>query len=348
MALIALLRGELLDTWQNQLPDDAPNHFVLNVLPADRNAFAQRIEALSDHAAPLYPVVPGRLVAINGEPVRQVVSKDSQGERAIRRDLSLTWAQDIPSDNRLTAGQWWDNEPSELPGVSVEAELAESLRVKLGDRLSFTVGGLTRDVSVTSLREVNWDSFQPNFYMIFEPETLQDVPTTYMTSFHLPDGKDRELVQLARDFPSATILQVEALLSQLRSILAQVSLAVEYVLMFVLAAGLTVLFAGLQATLDERIRQGALLRALGAERNLLLKARRAEFGVLGAASGLLAALGCELVSALLYHFVFDLRWQPHPWLLLLPLIGALLVGAAGVIGTRRALNASPLNVLREN
>lgn len=348
MALIALLRGELLDTWQEQLPADAPNHFVLNVLPEDNAAFSERILALSDHAAPLYPVVPGRLVAINGEPVRQVVSKESQGERAIRRDLSLTWAQELPADNRLTAGQWWSDEPGELPGVSVEAELAESLKVGLGDRLSFTVGGITRDVSVTSLREVNWDSFQPNFYMIFEPDTLQDVPATYMTSFHLPVGKDRELVQLARDFPSATILQVEALLGQLRSILAQVSLAVEYVLMFVLAAGLAVLFAGLQATLDERIRQGALLRALGAERKLLLQARRAEFGVLGAASGLLAALGCELVSALLYHFVFDLRWQPHPWLLVLPVIGALLVGGAGVIGTRRALNASPLSVLREN
>jgi len=195
---------------------------------------------------------------------------------------------------------------------------------------------------------VNWDSFQPNFYMIFEPGTLQDMPTTYMTSFHLPAGRDRELVQLARDFPSATLLQVEALLGQLRSILAQVSLAVEYVLLFVLAAGLAVLFAGLQATLDERIRQGALLRALGADRALLLKARRTEFGLLGATSGLLAALGCELVSALLYQFVFDLRWQPHPWLLLLPLVGALLVGSAGVLGTRRALNASPLNVLRES
>ena len=348
MALIALLRGELLDTWQEQLPENAPNHFVLNVLPADSAAFGERITVLSDHAAPLYPVVPGRLVAINGEPVRQIVSKESQGERAVRRDLSLTWAQELPADNRLTAGHWWSEKPGELPSVSVEAELAESLRVGLGDRLTFTVGGITRDVSVTSLREVNWDSFQPNFYMIFEPQTLQDVPATYMTSFHLPPGKDRELVQLARDFPSATILQVEALLGQLRSILAQVSLAVEYVLMFVLAAGLAVLFAGLQATLDERIRQGALLRALGAERKLLLKARRAEFGVLGAASGLLAALGCELVSALLYYFVFDLRWQPHPWLLVLPVIGALLVGGAGVIGTRRALNASPLNVLREN
>ncbi|NNT92795.1 ABC transporter permease [Stutzerimonas nitrititolerans] len=349
MALIALLRGELLDTWQEQLPADAPNHFVLNVLPADRDAFNERVQALSTSSVPLYPVVPGRLVAINGEPVRQLVSKESQGERAVRRDLSLTWAEELPADNHLTAGSWWQQgSAAELPGVSVEAELAESLQLQLGDRLSFTVGGLTRDVTVTSLREVNWDSFQPNFYMIFEPGTLQDMPTTYMTSFHLPPGRDRELVQLARDFPSATLLQVEALLGQLRSILAQVSLAVEYVLLFVLAAGLAVLFAGLQATLDERIRQGALLRALGADRALLLKARRTEFGLLGATSGLLAALGCELVSALLYQFVFNLRWQPHPWLLLLPLVGALLVGGAGVLGTRRALNASPLNVLRES
>ena len=349
MALIALLRGELLDTWQDQLPDNAPNHFVLNVLPAEKDAFAERIAALSSHAAPLYPVVPGRLISINGEPVRQLVSKESQGERAIRRDLSLTWAADLPKDNHLVAGQWWtEPEATDVPGVSVEAELAESLQLKLGDRLSFTIGGLTREASVTSLRAVNWDSFQPNFYMIFEPDTLEGMPATYMTSFHLPPGKERELVELARAFPSVTLLQVEALLAQLRSILAQVSLAVEYVLLFVLAAGLAVLFAGLQATLDERIRQGALLRALGAERRLLLRARRAEFGLLGAASGLLAALGCELVSALLYHYAFDLRWQPHPWLLVLPLIGALLVGGAGLIGTRRALNASPLTVLRES
>lgn len=348
MALIALLRGELLETWQEQLPADAPNHFALNVLPADKDAFAARIEALSNQAAPLYPVVPGRLVAINGEPVRALVSKDSQGERAVRRDLSLTWAQELPEGNRLLAGHWWQaGQDPGLPGVSVEAELAESLGVTLGDRLGFSVGGVTRETRVTSLREVDWDSFQPNFYMIFEPDTLQDMPATYMTSFHLPAGRDRELVQLARDFPSVTVLQVEALLAQLRSILAQVSLAVEYVLLFVLAAGLAVLFAGLQSTLDERIRQGALLRAIGAERAMLVRSRRAEFGLLGAVSGVLAALGCELVSALLYRFVFDIAWQPHPWLLLLPLIGAVLVGGAGLFGTRRALNASPLQVLRD-
>ena len=152
---------------------------------------------------------------------------------------------------------------------------------------------------------------------------------------------------LARAFPSITLLQVDALLAQLRNILEQVTLAVEYVLLFVLAAGLAVLAAGLQATLDERIRQGALLRAIGASRTLLVRARRSEFALLGATSGLLAALGCELTSALLYGFVFDLAWEPHPWLLALPLLGALLVGTAGVLGTRRALNASPLQVLRE-
>ena len=347
MALIALLRGELLDTWQDQLPEQAPNHFALNVLPADKDAFAARLAELSPHPAPLYPVVPGRLTLINGEPVRQIVSKESQGERAIRRDLSLTWAADLPEGNQLLAGDWWSASSDDLPGVSVESELAESLQLKLGDRLRFNVGGLDRDARVSNLREVDWNSFQPNFYMIFEPGTLQDLPVTYLTSFYLPPQQERRLVELSRAFPAVTLLQVEALLAQLRSILAQVTLAIEFVLLFVLAAGLAVLFAGLQATLDERIRQGALLRALGAERKLLVQARRAEFALLGAISGLLAAIGCELISFLLYRYAFDLAWHAHPWLLLLPAIGALLVGGAGVLGTRRALNVSPLTVLRE-
>ena len=348
MALIALLRGELLDTWQDQLPAESPNHFALNVLPEEREAFAARLAELSPHPAPLYPIVAGRLTLINGEPVQGIVSKDSQGERAIQRDLSLTWATNLPAGNVLVDGQWWNDLPqSDLPGVSVESELAESLGLKLGDELNFSVGGLERKARVSSLRQVEWDSFQPNFYMIFEPGTLQDLPATYLTSFYLPPHSEKQLVELSRQFPAVTLLQVEALLEQLRSIMAQVSLAVEYVLLFVLAAGLAVLFAGLQATLDERLRQGALLRALGAERRLLLRARRAEFGLLGAGSGLLAAVGCELASFLLYRYALELQWQPHPWLLLLPLIGALLVGGAGVWGTRRALNASPLTVLRE-
>jgi putative ABC transport system permease protein len=351
MALIALLRGELLDTWQNQLPKDAPNYFVLNILPAEKQAFADHLRDISARAAPLYPIVPGRLTAIDGKPVAEFVTADSRGENATQRDLSLTWSADLPSGNRITAGQWWNSaaptSDSDVPGVSVEAKLADSLKLKLGDTLTFNVAGMIRDVKVTSLRDVSWDNFQPNFFMIFQPGTLKDLPTTSLTSFYLAPGHDQQIVELARAFPASTLLQVEALLEQLRSILAQVTLAVEYVLLFVLAAGMTVLFSGLQATLDERIRQGALLRALGAERRLLVKARRIEFGLLGAASGLLAALGTELISWVLYRFAFHLQWSPHPWLLILPLIGALLIGGAGIFGTRRALNASPLTVLRE-
>lgn len=349
MGLIALLRGELLDTWQNQLPKDAPNYFVLNVLPDQKDAFSQQISKLSPHAAPLYPVVPGRLLNINDKPVSDFVTKDSRGENATRRDLNLTWSANMPEGNTLTAGNWWsaNGETSATPGVSVEAKLADSLQIKLGDRLNFMIGGMSRDAVVTSLRDVNWDTFQPNFFIIFQPGTLQDLPTTYMTSFYLPAGNDKQIVELSRTFPAISILGVEALLEQVRSILDQVTLAVQFVLLFVLAAGIAVLFSGLQATLDERIRQGALVRALGAERALLIKARRIEFGLLGAVSGLLAALGCELVTFALYRYAFNLDWAPHASLLLLPFIGALLVGGAGVFGTRRALNVSPLTVLRD-
>lgn len=349
MGLIALLRGELLDTWQNQLPKDAPNYFVLNVLPDQKDAFSQQISKLSPHAAPLYPVVPGRLLNINDKPVSDFVTKDSRGENATRRDLNLTWSANMPEGNTLTAGNWWpaNGETSATPGVSVEAKLADSLQIKLGDRLNFMVGGMSRDAVVTSLRDVNWDTFQPNFFIIFQPGTLQDLPTTYMTSFYLPAENDKQIVELSRTFPAISILGVEALLAQVRSILDQVTLAVQFVLLFVLAAGIAVLFSGLQATLDERIRQGALVRALGAERALLIKARRIEFGLLGAVSGLLAALGCELVTFALYRYAFNLDWAPHASLLLLPVVGALLVGGAGVFGTRRALNVSPLTVLRD-
>lgn len=306
---------------------------------------------LSTHSAPLYPMIPGRLMSINGEPVSKLVTKDSRGENATQRDLNLTWSANLPEGNSITEGQWWGSDqppaPGTTPGVSVETKLAKSLNMKLGDTLSFVIGGATQEVKVTSLRDINWDTFQPNFFMIFQPGTLKDVPTTYLTSFYLAPGHDQQIVELSRAFPAVTILQVEALLEQLRSILDQVTLAVQYVLLFVLAAGLAVLFSGLQATLDERIRQGALLRALGANRALLIKARRIEFGLLGAVSGVLAALGCELVSFALYRYAFNLQWAPHAWLLVLPLVGALLVGGAGVFGTRRALNVSPLTVLRE-
>ncbi|CEA06402.1 putative ABC transporter permease [Pseudomonas saudimassiliensis] len=347
MVVIFILRTELLDSWQAQLPDDAPNHFALNILPEEEPAFRQALADIGARSAPLYPVTPGRLATINGEPVREHVTKDSPGERAINRDLSLTWAADLAADNVLREGLWWSQPPSgEQHQVSIEAELADSLGVALGDRLGFLVGGRSLDAEVTSIREVNWDNFTPNFYMVFSPGALDGAPTTLLTSFHLPPEQRDGLRELTRAFPAMTLLEVEAILQQLREILDQVTLAVEYVLVFVLLAGFTVLFASLQSTLDTRLYEGALLRTLGARRQLLRQANRLEFSLLGALAGLLAIVAAELITWLLYRFALNLDWQPHLLLwVLVPLAGALLIGVTGALGTRAVVNQSPMKLL---
>ncbi|SDS09745.1 putative ABC transport system permease protein [Halopseudomonas litoralis] len=347
MVVIFILRTELLDTWQAQLPDDAPNHFALNILPAEEPAFRQALADIGARSAPLYPVTQGRLTAINGEAVREHVTKDSPGERAINRDLSLTWAADLPADNQLREGQWWEELPaSESHRVSVEAELADSLGVSLGDQLSFIISGATLEAEVSSIREVNWDNFTPNFYMVFSPGALDGKPSTLLTSFNLPADQREGLRELTRAFPAMTLLEVEAILEQLRDILDQVTLAVEYVLVFVLLAGFTVLFASLQSTLDSRLYEGALLRTLGARRDLLRKANRLEFSLLGALAGLLAIVAAELITWLLYRFALNLDWQPHYLLwLLVPIGGALLIGIAGALGTRAVVNQSPMQLI---
>lgn len=348
MVVILILRTELLDTWQDQLPDDAPNHFALNILPSEEEAFLAKLEEIGATAAPLYPVAPGRLTEINGQPVRDLVSKDSQADRAINRDLSLTWSATLAADNRLREGRWWDDlPPSDEPRVSIEAGLANNLGVGLDDTLTFVIAGATVHARVTSVRQVEWDNFTPNFFMVFEPGTLQDVPTTLLTSFSLPSDRRAELRELSRAFPAMTLLEVEAILEQIREILAQVTLAVEYVLLFVLLAGFTVLFASLQSTLDDRLYEGALLRTLGARRSLLRQANRLEFALLGALAGLLAIAAAELITWLLYRMTLELPWSPHYALwVLVPLAGALLIGLAGALGTRAVVNESPMRLIK--
>ncbi|MCJ8169036.1 ABC transporter permease [Atopomonas sediminilitoris] len=349
MGLVLLLRNELLDTWQAQLPNNAPNHFALNVLPEQRDSFSAAISQISHEAPVLYPVSPGRLVAINQQAVNTLVSKDEPGDNALQRDLSLTWAAELPSGNRLTEGQWWDqtSQDDEFIGVSVESHLAKRLKIKLGDQLTFNIAGRTVQSQVSSLRELDWGSLQPNFYMVFAPGSLPEVPFTYLTSFHAPADNLQALLALSRDYPAITLLPIDALLAQLRSILAQVTLAVELVLALVLLAGVTVLLAGLLSTLDERLQQGAILRTLGASNRLLRRARWQEFALQGALAGLMAALGCELISVLLYQHLLGLPWTPHPELLLLVLLGALLISLCGSWLTRQITQQSPMTVLRE-
>jgi len=349
MLVVIILRTELLSNWQDQLPADAPNHFALNILPEQADDFAAQLNTIGARSAPLYPVTPGRLVTINDQPVREQVTKDSQGERAINRDLSLTWAAEPAADNQLREGSWWPSVPDEHPLVSIESELADSLGIKLDDQLGFVIAGQTLSARVSSIREVDWDNFTPNFYMIFSPGSLNDLPATLLTSFYLPSSERAVLRDLTRAFPAMTLLEVEPILEQIRSILAQVTLAVEYVLVFVLLAGLTVLFAALQATLDQRLYQGALLRTLGAQKALLRRANRLEFTLLGALAGLMAVVASELATWALYRFALDLEWQPHLlfWLLA-PLAGALLIGVAGALGTRAVVHQSPMRLINRS
>lgn len=347
MALVVLLRSELLDNWQQQLPEQAANHFAFNIMPHEQAEFARQLQLISPQIAEFYPMTPGRLTHINDQPVLQRLAPDSPALSTVQRDLNLTWTEQVPKGNQVTDGQWWSTTgPSDLVEISVEQELAKRLDLQLGDSVTFNLGGQIINSKVRNFRSVDWGSMQPNFFVIFSPERLGNLPYTWITSFYLAPEKSTELRQLNQNFPAVSLLRIEALLGQLRAILAQVTLAVEFILLFVLAAGITVLLAGVQSTLSSRIHQGSLLRALGTQRQLLLKVNLYEFSTLGLASGVLAWLGCELTSFLLYHYVFKLSWQPHLWLLLLPLLGAVLINIAGLVGTRKVLNSSPLRILR--
>ncbi|MFT6615275.1 MAG: putative ABC transport system permease protein [Halopseudomonas sp.] len=347
MVVVLILRTELLDTWQEQLPEDTPNHFALNIMPNEQAAFSATLERIGAVSAPLYPVTPGRLTEINGQPVREIVTKDTQGERAVSRDLSLTWSASMAADNQLLAGQWWPEPlPADEPLISIESGLASSLGVTVGDELSFVIAGQVLDARVINIREVNWDNFTPNFYVIFSPGSLDSMPATILTSFSLPTEKRAELRELAQAFPAMTLLEVEALLKQIRDILAQVTLAVEYVMVFVLLAGFTVLFAALQSTLDNRLYEGALLRTLGARKALLRQANRLEFALLGTLAGVMAIVAAELITWLLYRFALNLEWSPHYLLWIgVPLTGAVLIGVAGALGTRAVVRESPMRLI---
>lgn len=348
MTVIALVRTDLVSTWEKQLPPETPNYFAFNIQPADVDAVNRFLTTHGIPASPIYPMVRGRLVAINRVPVREAVNDEARDTRAIRRELNLTWSATLPPDNRVSAGAWWPQDAGIPRGVSVEAELAERLGIKLGDVLSFTIGGEPLATEVLSFRNVQWDSFHPNFFMIFAPGALDRFPATYLASFHLRPRQKSLLPKLARGFPAMTVLEIDFILGQLRIILRQVTTAVEFVLLFVLFAGFAVLYAALQASMDDRFYEGALLRTLGASRRQLRASQFAEFSVLGFFAGILAAVGSEFITYLLYVRMLNLEYTVKwPVWLIAPLLGALLIGVAGFWATRTVVRRSPLQVLRE-
>ncbi len=346
MVLSFTVRTDLIDNWQKQLPDNAPNHFALNIFPSQQADFKRELQQQHINGSQFFPVVKGRLVEINNTPVQQIVSKDTQGENATHRELSLTWTQELPEENKIVAGNWWATQQAGL--VSVEQKLADSLKIKLGDHLLFTVGSQQIKATVTSIRALRWDTMKPNFYMIFSPGTLDAYPSTFITSFYLPETQKNVLNTLVKKYPGTTILEVDLILQQFKTILTQLTQAINYLLYFALMAGFTVLFAAVYATLDNRIYEGALMRTLGANRSLLRKTHIIEFGTLGLISGLLSVVISEAIMYALYTQVMNMEYHPSFYLwTTIPLTGALFVGMAGCWGVRQVLNKSPLRVLRE-
>ena len=285
LLVLAVVRGDLLADWRRSLASDVPNNFLINIRPDERAPLQEYLTRYQLGSPTMYPMVRARMTAINGTPAEQLHARDDTGRSFVEREQNLTWSADLMPDNRLVEGRWWTAADWAKPLVSISSEYQEALHLKVGDQLQFDVAGETLKVEVASVRRIRWDSFRPNFFLVFLPGLLDGAAGTYMTSLYLTPAGRPALVGLVRQFPTVTVLDVDAILKQIRDIMDRASLAVQYVFLFTLAAGVVVLLAAVQATRDERRYESAILRTLGASRRTVLQGVAAEFGALGLLAG---------------------------------------------------------------
>lgn len=347
LLLLALVRDDLMRDWRASLPPDAPNHFMINIRPEQGEAVQKFMSDRGIAAPHLVPMIRARLTGINKNDTASLKPPDERGRDFLEREANLTWARELQSDNRIVAGEWWTDASAEDPQVSVEIELAESLGLRLGDELTYDVAGETVIARVTSFREVKWDSFRPNFFMVFSPGVLDSATGTLITSVHIPTQQRSMLSDFVRAFPEVVAIDLEAILNQVRNVMDKASLAVQYVFGFTLLAGITVLLAAIQATRDERRYESAMLRTLGASRFTVLQGVAAEFTTLGVLAGVLAAGGASVAGYFLATEVFNLEYSLDPLVWLVGLAsGAVLVGVSGTWATRSVVNHPPVATLR--
>ena len=349
LLLLTIVRGDLMQNWRASLPPDAPNQFIVNVLPEQvADAQAMLSEAIGADAS-FRPMVRGRLVELNGQKMDTTRYTDTRARRLAEREFNLSWTDRLPKGNRVSGGTFWsvDTRGGEA-GMSLEDGIAETLGIKLGDELTFDVGGNRVTTRVTSLRKVDWDSFRVNFFALFPPGPLDDLPTTYISAFHAPDGNGAWLSAMVQKYPNILAIDLGEIIRQVQAMMERVSRAVEFVFLFTLAGGLLVLQAAIASTQDERQFDAAVLRTLGASERQLRGAQIAEFLLLGALAGLVAAAGATAIGWLLAERAFNIPFSGNPWLWLYGVGGgALAVTIAGWIGTRSTVRLPPLAVLRQ-
>lgn len=352
LVLLVLLRTDLIGSWQQATPPDAPNRFVINVQPEQGAEFQQALRDAGVQRYDWYPMIRGRLVSVNGRPVSPQDYSDDRAQRLVEREFNLSHGAELPRHNQVVAGLWTGNERE---GLSVEDGLARTLGLKLGDQLGFDIAGQTVSARITSLRKVDWGSMRVNFFVIFPVAQMPEVPLTYISAFRAPPpvlqpGGSRSPSfdnQLVRRFPNITNVDMTAAISQVQRVLAQVIRAVEFLFGFTLAAGLVVLFAAVTATREERTHEFAIMMALGGRAGLLRQVQRAELAGVGLLAGALASGAASLVGWVLAHFVFDFEWTASPWVLLAgSAAGAALALAAGWWGLRSVLTTPVVETLR--
>ena len=322
---------------------------MINIQPDQVESVQQFFVDNGMSSVTLHPMVRGRLQKINDKAISGNQHSDQRAQRLAEREFNLSWASELQSDNEIIAGRWWDEKGQNTAQFSVEEGIAKTLGISLGDSMTFNIAGQIIRAEVTSLRTVQWDTFRANFFVITPPKALNQYPASYISSFYLPASKATVLDQLIDRFPNLTVIDISAIMDHVRLIIERVTLAVEYVFLFTLLAGLMVLYAAIQATQDERTRENSILRALGANKRRLLQSMVAEFSLLGALAGIMAAMVSMVMSYVLANHLLELSYTFNPWVLIVGFLGgATGVGLAGTLGTRKVLVRPPLAMLRQS
>jgi len=346
---LTLIRTDLLQDWQTRLPPDTPNRFLINIQPDQQPALVTFFEQHEIAQPEMFPMVRGRLIRINDETVRsEDYDHNPHAKQFIMREFNLSWMDALQQDNEIVAGQWWQSEEANINELSMEADFAKTIGVKLGDQMTFHIAGEDFTATITSLRKIDWDTFHVNFFAVLRPGSLDNYPATYVTSFYLPSSQIGVMPYLVRTFPNILIIDVASMIERVQTMIAQVARAVEFVFMFTLLAGFIVLYAAIAATQDERRYEAAIFRTLGARKRQLARAWFVEFAILGGLAGIFAAAGSGVLGYIISERTLHLSYTPNPWLWLTGiLIGVISVTAAGLIGTRSTLSQPPLLTLRK-
>jgi putative ABC transport system permease protein len=343
LLLLVLLRTDLISSWRQATPPDAPNRFVINVMPEQSDNFRAALTQAGVQKFDWFPMIRGRLIAINDKVVSPEDYVDERAKRLVDREFNLSHSATQPPHNEISAGAW---QPEEQGAISVEEGIAKTLSLKLGDKLEFDIGGVQSQARITSLRKVDWSSMRANFFVMFPVSVLADVPSTYMSAFKAPTTKGFDNA-LVRQFPNVTAVDMTSTLNQVQRVLDQVIRAVEFLFGFTLAAGLVVLFAAVSATREERAQEFAVMRAVGAQASLLRQVQRAELAGVGLLAGFLASFVANAVGWALAHYVFEFEWTVSLWLPVWgSLCGAALALAAGWWGLRDVLRRPVVETLR--